>query len=49
LATLKLRAERASIQSQKAASLEDALSTKADEVNDLRRKTIAFEKQVGVL
>lgn len=41
--------ERANAQSQKTASLEDALSAKADELNDLRRKTLAFEKQVGVL
>lgn len=41
--------ERANAQSQKTASLEDALSSKADELNDLKRKTLAFEKQVGVL
>lgn len=41
--------ERATVQSQKTASLEDALAAKADELNDVRRKTIAFEKQVGIL
>lgn len=49
LATLKLRVERANAQSQKTTSLEDALSAKADELNDIRRKTIAYEKQIGVL
>lgn len=49
LATLKLRVERANVQSQKTASLEDALSAKADELNDIRRKTLAYEKQIGVL
>jgi hypothetical protein len=49
LATLKLRVERASAQSQKTTSLEDALSAKADELNDIRRKTLAYEKQIGVL
>jgi hypothetical protein len=49
LTTLKLRIERSNSQSQKVASLEDSLSKKADELNDLKRKSIGFEKQVGIL
>jgi chromosome segregation ATPase len=47
--TLRLRLDRSVVQSQRVSSLEDALNVKSDELNDLRRKTISLEKQVGVL
>lgn len=47
--TLRVKLDRALVQSQRVSSLEDALNVKSDELNDLRRKTITLEKQVGVL
>jgi regulator of replication initiation timing len=37
------------LQAQRAVSLEEALSAKAEELLDIKRRTIGFERQVGTL
>lgn len=45
---MKLRLERALIASQKVPHLEDELNSKADELNDFKRKAILTEKQISI-
>lgn len=44
LAAVKEKAEKSITQAQRAASLEDALSAKTDELNDFKRKVAGFER-----
>jgi archaellum component FlaC len=37
------------LQAQRAASLEDALSAKSEELSDIKRRTAGFDKEVGFL
>ena len=46
---MKLRLDKALLQSQKVNSFQDSVTARNNENNDLKRKLITFEKQVGLM
>ena len=49
VAALRQRADQSALQAHRALHLEDALSAKSDELGDIRRRTVGFEREVGAL